>query len=77
LHLFAENSAVLKYNLHMLNLLPSENVRIIALDSIPPTFTHREIERVKHLKQSDTGGLAAESDLKINSRVMLVTLELC
>jgi len=28
---------------------------------------------VKNLKQSDTGGLAAELDLKINARVMLIT----
>ena len=73
LHLFAENNAVLKHNLYMLNTLPSENVKIIALDNIPTTFTRNEIERVKKLKQSETGGLAAELDLKIDARVMLIS----
>lgn len=73
LHLFAENSAVNRHNLHMLNSLPTENVRIVSIDSLPRTFTERECDRVKTLKQSDTGGLAAELDLKIGARVMLVT----
>ena len=72
-HLFAENESVNVHNLKMLAQLPSENFTSKSIDVIPKSFSDTEKNRVKIMKQTDTGGLAAELILKVGARVMLVS----
>ena len=73
LHLFAENDSVNVHNLKMLERLPSEKFTSTSIDIFPKSFPDAEKNRVKNMKQTDTGGLAAELTLKIGVRVMLIS----
>ena len=44
-----------------------------AVDQYPPNVTKQDIDRVSSMGRSDTGGLDAEIQIKLNARVMLTT----
>ena len=73
LHLYAENESVNVHNLKMLERLSSENFVSQSIDVFPKSFSDVEKNKVKNMKQTDTGGLAGELKLKIGARVMLVS----
>ena len=69
LHLFAENESVNVYNLKMLNRLPCEEFTSQCIDVFPKSFSDVERNKVRNLKQTDTGGLAAELILKLEQEL--------
>lgn len=73
LHLFAENYSVNIHNLKMLDSLSTHSFVIPCIDKYPREFSERMINRVKEMRQTDTGGLAFELKLKIGARIMLLS----
>ena len=72
-HIFAENSLVKNHNQLKLDELPGNEIELKAIDKLPSNITDSVLNRVYERSQMDTGGLAYNMFIKMNSKVMLTT----
>ena len=71
MHIFEENDQVTRYNNNQLKQIPRELVKIHANDPLPKNCDISDAKQAHKRKQSETGGLAYSTGLKINARAML------
>ena len=76
LHIFAENKPCQEHNNNMLTSNNNVLQSIPAIDLLPKNVSKQVIEKVLNCNQSETGGLARMLQIKVNARIMLLTVNI-